>query len=334
METPHAFQSMNTDFLVSGLSEPAALSVQLMVEEAAKKFSRFSPDSEISRINRLAGEWTSVSPLTYDLLSDALAAFYATDGLFNPFMGRNLETLGYDRSFETLLIAKWVPNVCDSLTPASEAPIADALPQLPLRSPLELREKARQIRLACEASIDLGGIAKGWVAQRAADGLIATGIRSGLVDAGGDVVLWGAEPEQGLWGIGIADPRGTGEDIADLWIEGLTAIATSSVVKRRWQMPGQAAAHHIVDPRTGASSASDLLQATILARDLAIAEQYAKCLIVLGSRRGIPWLAMKRSDLAFVAVRRDGMILQSDNLNLYAREWKVSSYAEWADSDC
>ncbi|MBP2666717.1 MAG: hypothetical protein H6Q76_1697, partial [Firmicutes bacterium] len=196
--------------------------------------------------------------------------------------------------------------------------------------PLEMDSHKQQVRLSPFAAIDVGGIAKGWTAQRAADGLMAAGIRGGLIDAGGDVVLWGKEPAQGVWGIGVADPLGSGEDIAEFWVEGLTAIATSSVVKRRWQNPGQDPAHHILDPRTGVSAASDLLQATVVARDLSIAEQYAKCLLVLGSAAGVPWLAQRRPDLAFVVVRVDGTIVHSDNLKVYAQEWKVSSRVKQA----
>ena len=326
---PLAFKAMNTDFLIDGLPEEAANSVQELVRQAESSFSRFAPDSEISRINQSAGEWTSVSPLTYDLLRDAVNAFQATEGLFNPFMGRELAALGYDRSFETLPAA---PRPTFGRQETAIRSIwtgaVDATEFSCWQTPLDMDSKKQQVRLSPFAAIDVGGIAKGWTAQRAADGLMATGIRSGLIDAGGDVVLWGKEPAQGVWGIGVADPLGSGEDIAEFWIEGLSAIATSSVVKRRWRNPGQAPAHHIVDPRTGVSASSDLLQATVMARDLSISEQYAKCLLVLGSAEGIPWLEERRPDLAFVVVRVDGTIMHSDNLKEYAQEWKVSPHVK------
>ena len=320
-----AFKAMNTDFLVDGLSQDAAKSVQETVRQAESAFSRFVPDSEISRVNQSAGEWTSVSPLTYDLLRDAANAFQATEGLFNPFMGREVAALGYDRSFETLPAAPQPTFGMQETAVRSVLPGMAAATEFLLRQPpLDMDSQKQQVRLSPFAAIDVGGIAKGWTAQRAADGLMAKGIRNGLIDAGGDVVLWGREPAQGVWGIGVADPLGSGEDIAEFWIEGLTAIATSSVVKRRWKNPGQAPAHHIIDPRTGVSASSDLVQATVLARDLSIAEQYAKCLLVLGAAEGIPWLGERRPDLAFVVVRGDGMIIHSDNLKGYAQEWKVN----------
>ena len=193
--------------------------------------------------------------------------------------------------------------------------------------PLDMDPRRQAVRLRSGFSLDMGGFAKGWTAQRAADGLMAKGVRHGLIDAGGDVVLWGREPKQGVWGIGVADPMGAGGDIADLWVEGLTSMATSSVVKRSWHDPKHGAAHHIIDPRTGAPAMSDLLQVTVLARDLAVAEQYAKCLIVLGSASGFPWIADRRPDIAYIGVQQDGQIRVSDNIGLYAKEWEVKKHA-------
>ena len=159
---------------------------------------------------------------------------------------------------------------------------------------------------------------------------MASGVKQGLIDAGGDVVLWGSEPTQGSWGVGVGHPLAGDHDIADLWLEGLTAIATSSVVKRRWQRSGELPAHHILDPRTGSPACTDLLQATVIGRDLVAAEQYTKCLIILGSAAGSRWIAAQRPDLAYIMVRSDGAILHSDNLNLYTKDWRVDAHVELA----
>ena len=200
----------------------------------------------------------------------------------------------------------------------------------PLPEPLEFDFAAQSIRLATGAAIDVGGIAKGWIAQRAANQLVASGVKQGLIDAGGDVVLWGSEPTQGSWGVGIGHPLGLDHDIADLWLEGLTAVATSSVVKRRWQRTGELPAHQILDPHTGSPTCSDLLQTTVIGRDLVAAEQYTKALIILGSAAGSHWITARRPDLAYIMVRNDGAILHSDNLNLYTKDWRVDAHVELA----
>jgi len=277
----------------------------------------------------MAGEWTSISPLTFDLLTDAVGAFRATDGIFNPFMGMALQELGYDRSFDLLQKVPARTEFAEGRKWEADETRQSFEPLCGSDLPLELDRQHQSVKLRSGVALDVGGIAKGWIAQRAADGLMAQGVLGGLVDAGGDVVLWGREPRQGVWGIGVADPMGSGEDIADLWCEGLTAMATSSVVKRSWQAQDHGAVHHILDPRTGLSAQSDLLQVTVLARDLSVAEQYAKCLIVLGSAVGFPWISKRQPNLAYIGVQRDGLIRASDNLEFYAKEWEVKKHVEW-----
>lgn len=334
METPLAFRAMNTDFLVAGVSARAAEEVKAMVDLAETRFSRFSPTSEISLLNQTGQNWTTVTALTYDLLVDAAEAYHTTGGLFNPFLAEKMRTLGYDQSFETLPPVKVAQGLNDKqIILASSGPreadkesILGAL----LPEPLEFDFAVQSIKLATGAAIDVGGIAKGWIAQRAANQLVASGVKQGLIDAGGDVVLWGSDPTQGSWGVGVGHPLAADHDIADLWLEGLTAIATSSVVKRCWQRSGEPPAHHILDPRTGSPACSDLLQATVIGRDLVAAEQYTKCLLILGSAAGSRWIAAQRPDLAYIMVRSDGAILHSDNLNTYTKDWRVDAHVELA----
>lgn len=89
-------------------------------------------------------------------------------------------------------------------------------------------------------------------------------------------------------------------------------------------------AHHILDPRTGWPTQADLLQATVISRDLVLAEQYTKGLIILGSEEGIRWIRARSPELAYIVVRNDGAILHSDNLNLYMKDWQVDSHVELA----
>ena len=326
MDTPLAFRAMYTDFLVAGVPAGAAEEVKALVALAETTFSRFSPTSEISRLNQTAPAWTAVTSLTYDLLVDAAEAYHATGGLFNPFLAETMQTIGYDQSFEALTPVKDRSGINTCIAQKQDL---FASP-LPLPEQLEFDFATQSIKVATGATIDLGGIAKGWIAQRAANRLIASGIKQGLIDAGGDVVLWGSEPTQGSWGVGVGHPLAEDQDIADLWLEGLTAIATSSIVKRRWQRFGELSAHHILDPRTGSPACSDLLQATVIGRDLVVAEQYTKLLIILGSAAGSRWIADRCSDLAYILVRSDGAIINSDNLNRYTKDWRVDTHVELA----
>lgn len=316
----YTFAAMNTSFLLHGLSERECEKVKSLVCNAEAAFSRFRPNSQISEINRCGGEWVKADPLTYMLLEDALSAFDQTDGLFNPFLGKTLQTLGYDRSFEQLKPSQQLPN-----TECGETGSITCLEKAAWPACLDFDKQKGLVRLSPAVEVDLGGIAKGWIAQYACNQFMQSGVAHGLIDAGGDIVIWGKEPRQRLWGIGVAHPFEQDRDIAGLWLEGLAAIATSSIVKRRWKNADGQSVHHIIDPRTQAPARSDLLQATVLARDLTTAEQYAKCLIILGTA-GFSWLSAKGADLAYIAVRNDGTIMTSDNLDRYCPELEVHSH--------
>ena len=318
------FEAMNTHFLLAGLSPAEETQIESLVQSAQTMLSRFEPGSELTRINKLGGQWVPATPLVFQLLKDATAAYRETDGLFNPFMGEILKELGYDKSFEQL------PRPSEKRKHITSVFSTSSLSNSQLRLPsyLDFDERDSQVCLSPNVTLDLGGIAKGWIAQYAYNQLQLSGTTAGLIDAGGDIILWGQHPEQTLWGVGVAHPFDDNKDIADLWCKETTAIATSSVVKRRWQSTSNDNLHHIIDPRTQAPASSDFVQVTILARDLTFAEQYAKCLLILGSKDGLTWLQKKRSDLGYIAVCNDGCVIASNNLHEYCTELEVLPYVD------
>ena len=122
----------------------------------------------------------------------------------------------------------------------------------------------RLILLPEGVGIDLGGIAKGWTIQQAAHRLGMWG--PCLVDAGGDIACVGTPPGE-PWVVTVADPRrrtSADEDIAVLSLSN-AAIATSSRVYRSWRHAGRPA-HHLIDPRTGAPAATNILSVTVTGR--------------------------------------------------------------------
>jgi len=175
-------------------------------------------------------------------------------------------------------------------------------------SPAALNDRMMSVTLSPGASVDLGGFAKGWSADQLSAMLRKEGVHTGAIDAGGDIVLWGCPP--GGWEIGVASPFAPDRDLLSLRTDGAAGIATSSRLKRRWRDESGAERHHLLDPRTSLPAESDLVQATVLAPTLTEAEVYAKCLLILGSEAGIPWLRSRRPRCAYVAVREDGTVLR------------------------
>jgi FAD:protein FMN transferase len=107
------------------------------------------------------------------------------------------------------------------------------------------------------------------------------------------------------WPIGLEDPRAPDRDLTTLHV-GPGAVATSSVAKRRWQQ-GRRQQHHIIDPRTGEPAETDWLSVSVIAPHAALAEVYAKALLIGGSREA-ERIAAQRPEITYVAVDQDGRL--------------------------
>jgi thiamine biosynthesis lipoprotein len=132
-----------------------------------------------------------------------------------------------------------------------------------------------RIRLPASVRLDLGGIAKGWTADRAAE-VAVDGLAWALVSAGGDLRLAGTPPDGGV-DVGVEDPERPGAELFRLMLH-RGALATSCIARRAWG-PGL---HHLIDPRTGAPAGGAVLQATVWAPTCVRAEVLAKQTLLEG----------------------------------------------------
>lgn len=123
--------------------------------------------------------------------------------------------------------------------------------------------------------LDLGGFAKGWVVDKTVRSLRENGVLSGIVDAGGDMVVWGDK----VWRIGIKNPHKDGL-IAIIKIKN-KAIATSGDYENYFIAVDQKKYHHLLNPKTG-YPAEDLNSATVIAPTAAIADGISTGLFIMG----------------------------------------------------
>ena len=237
-----------------------------------QRLTRFRPDSELSRFNAAAGRRVAASPLLAELLQTALDAWLLTDGLVNAAVLPALMAAGYDRSIEqvrrrAVLLGADAPGG-GSPSAAGVRPDASVPPALPD----VLQVGNDWARLAPGCAVDLGGIGKGWLADRLCERLENT-----AVNLGGDVAAAGDGPEGDGWSVGLCDG----------WAITLRhgGVATSGTEARRW-----ANGHHLIDPRTGRPADTDLCAVSVVAADTATAEALSKAAVLLGSARAGAWL--------------------------------------------
>jgi thiamine biosynthesis lipoprotein len=132
--------------------------------------------------------------------------------------------------------------------------------------------------------IDLGGIAKGYVVDRAVDVLRQSGITSASVDAGGDIRLIGGKPGGRPWRVGVRHPRERDRIIAVL--ELLDSAVVTSGDYERYFMLGGTRYHHLLDPDTGLPAAG-LASVTVVAADATTADALSTTVFVMGRERGL-----------------------------------------------
>ena len=242
------------------------------IDHLERRWSRFLPDSDLSRLNHAAGSPVHTDPATVVLLQAMLDGWRATGGLFDPTLLAPLVSLGYGASWHDPASVTSLPH--------------GAL----LRGDLDalLIDPAQNIVTAPKGMcLDAGGIGKGLAADLVVEALIGAGAVGASVSVGGDVAVRGRAPHSGGWLIGIADPltpADTDVEVGQLtMVEG--GVATSGTLRRRWQGAEGEAVHHLLDPATGrpARHARELVAATVIAGSAAWAEVWTKVVMVRGT---------------------------------------------------
>ena len=131
--------------------------------------------------------------------------------------------------------------------------------------------------------LDLGGIAKGWIADRIRDLWLAYGVEAGIINLGGNILLVGDSPKRanGQWVIGIQDPKEPrGDNITSVMVSQCSAV-TSGTYERYLVVDGHKY-HHLIDPRTGYPVETDLAGVTTFTKTSVEAEIECKRLFFAG----------------------------------------------------
>lgn len=268
------FSALGSDCVLQLLegAEPVAAAASAAIGEINRietRYSRYRPDSELSRINTVAARGGSieVDAETAGLLDYAYACFRKSDGLFDITSG--------------LLRRAW--DFGAGRLP-SEASIAALLPRIGLDKVLWAAPRLTFTRPGME--LDFGGLGKEYAADRAAGICQAMGVQSGLVDLGGDIRVIGQRPGGEPWRIGIRHPRRPSEAVA---VVELTSggLATSGDYERYLEVQGRRYCH-ILNPRTG-FSARGLASVSVICADCLVAGSLATIAMLKG-RDGPPWL--------------------------------------------
>ncbi len=296
-----------TQFLMDTIIEVTAYGpgAEQAVKAAFAEFKRldklankFDPDSQLSKINAMAGRAkVAVDPELVDMIRQSAAIAAKLDGAFDITVGALTDLWGVGSKHE------FVPDQAD---------IDRVLPLVDYRM-VEVDAAAGTVYLPQPGMrLDLGGIAKGYALTKAVEQLKAAGINSALVNAGGDIKVIGRRPDGNPWRIGVQDPRNPDRIVAKIALTEWDSLQTSGDYQRFFIKGGVRYAH-IISPKTGRQP-RELSSVTLVYRGEGTGAEIASSgVFVLGPDKGRE--ALKRfPGVEAIMVTAAGQVIVSPGL--------------------
>ncbi|MEK6322161.1 MAG: FAD:protein FMN transferase [Acidobacteriota bacterium] len=244
------------------------------IDRLDRQMSNYSPASELSYINRnAASEDVIVEKELFDFLKLSLDYSRTTGGAFDITVGPLMKAWGFFNKQGR------VPEPSELKKAAARVGFRHVL----------LNERTRSIRFDREGvELDLGGIAKGYAVDRAAEILRASGVTSALITSGSSsIYAIGAPPGQTAWRVEVSDPMDRSRQLAAIDLKD-QSVSTSGCHEKTFEA-GRKTYCHIMDPRTG-HPIEGLLSATIITPAGVEAEALSKALMVMGVEKARAFL--------------------------------------------
>ena len=296
---------MGNRFEISVVSDDedfAAASIQKAVEEIQRieKFlTTFNENSQTNLINQHAGiNPVKVDREVFDLIQRSKRISEVTQGAFDITYG------SIDKSL-------W--NFDKNMTALPDAATAKKLVRLINYRNVILDEKKCTVFLKEKGMrIGFGGIGKGYAAERAKIVLQNEGVASGIVNASGDLITWGHQPDGKVWTIGIADPNAARNQFSSLAVTNM-AVATSGNYEK-FVLIGGKKYSHTIDPKTGLP-VTGIKSVTIICPNAEVADAMATPVMIMGIKVGLD-LINQLNGVACIIVDDNDKIHTSKNINL------------------
>ncbi len=269
------------------------------IRHLEKVFSSYMPDSEVSMISRNAGGApVKASKDTIYVIGKALKIARLTGGAFDPTVGALAGLWGFSGE------QKKVP---------SEEAVEKKLPFVNFRQVAVDEDKGTVTLEKKGMTLNLGGVAKGFIVQKAAEVLKRKGVSRAIIKAGGDMFLFDYRnmARKASFVIGIKDPRNEKEILGEVYSDG-GAVTTSGDYERFFIKDGKRY-NHILDPSTG-WPAMRSRSVTIISKDPTIADALSTAVFVLGPKKGLKVIESMKG-VEGVIVGADGFVHTSSGFN-------------------
>lgn len=276
---------------------------QSILDEALAACNRFDQlfslqreGSDIWNINHAAGAPCEVAPDTADVIMKSLAFCAASEGTFDITIG----------AVSTLWDFK------EGIKP-DDAVIQEAITHVNWKN---VSVQGTTVQLSDPlAALDLGGIAKGWIADALADLFRTRGVTSGIINLGGNVFALGEKPSGKPWLVGIRDPNTrAGKSVATVEVRN-RSVVTSGLYERHFVLDG-VDYYHILDPQTGYPAKTDIKSDTIISERSLDGDGLSTTLFIYGSQHAAQSIE-NRGDIEAIFMTDDGHTSFSSGFDTY-----------------
>jgi len=269
------------------------------ISRIEKLLTTFSDDSQTNQINSMAGiQPVKVDAEVYNLIERSIKISHITQGAF-------------DISYGSIDKSLW--NFDVNMTQLPDAETAKKAVSLINYQNIILDKENTTVFLKEQGMrIGFGGIGKGYAADKAKQLLQSLGVKSGIVNAAGDLITWGSQPNGKPWTIGIADPDHKMPAFSTLNISNM-AVATSGNYEKYAIINGKKYSHTI-DPKTGLP-VTGIKSVTILTPSAELADALATPVMVMGVTVGLD-LINQLQRVACVIIDDNNRMFTSKNINI------------------
>lgn len=275
-----------------------------VLQEALQECARYEAmlsknrqDSDVWRLNHAQGERVQVSEETRAILSMAQEVSEASHGWFDVTIAPASALWDFKAEAPALPEAAALAEAA-ALVDYTQVTIAPA-----------------GVRLGEGQSIDLGGIAKGYVADALVSFLADRGVTDALVNIGGNVKALGQNERRGPWQVAIQDPAGQyGSGVGVVSLPSGYSLVTSGVYERGFDLDG-IRYHHILDPHTGYPIQNGVLSVSILAKSSLLADALSTACFALGVEGGLPLATSYGAEAYFIL--EDGNTTYTEGMEVW-----------------
>lgn len=237
-----------------------------LCEQYETLFSRTRTDGEVYQLNHADGEPYEVSDDTAEVIRRALFYSELSNGAFDITVGALSDLWNFDGDGDE-----------DTHSVPESTEISGALKTVDYHN-IEISDNT--VTLKNGAQIDLGAIAKGYIADQLYAYLTDAGVTSGIINLGGNVLCVGSKPDGSDYSVGIKDPQNTDNVAATVYVSNLSAV-TSGGYERYFVVNG-VTYQHILDPSTGMPANSGLASATVICANSTQADALSTVCYILG----------------------------------------------------